>query len=136
MKILVHLHLYYHEQLDWFLAKLKNITCPYDLYVTYVDKNKLSEQKLKSFKPDVKLIKVENRGYDVYPFWQVLQRINLDDYNYVLKLHTKNFRNVPWKKDEILYKGYDWRNDLIEPLIGSRFIFKKNLCILSKKILE
>jgi len=49
---------------------------------------------------------VPNVGWDVGPFFHVLEMINLDAYDYVVKLHTKdnptdgwmNFR--PWKKGE------------------------------------
>ena len=133
-KILVHLHLYYHDQLDWFLSKLKNITCPYDLLVTVVESNSISYAKLLKFKPDTQIIKVKNYGYDVYPFWQVLQKINLSDYRYVLKIHTKNRREDTWKKDGgVTYTQYQWRNDLIDPLIGSKTCFRKTLKIFDKK---
>ena len=133
-KILVHLHLFYHDQLDWFLAQLKNITCPYDLFVTVVERNSVSLEKLLEFKPDTQIIKVKNYGYDVYPFWQVLQKINLSDYRYVLKIHTKNRREDTWKKDGgVTYTQYQWRNDLIDPLIGSKTCFRKTLKIFDKK---
>ena len=126
-KILVHLHLFYHDQLDWFLTKLKNITCPYDLFVTYVVENKESNSKLKQFKKDVNLVKVPNRGYDVAPFIHVLNSVNLDNYRYILKLHTKNFRSSYWCYNSIKYIKYQWRNALVNALIGSKEIFRKNL---------
>ena len=39
-KLLVHLHLFYHDQLDWFVSRLKNITCDYDLWITVTEKNR------------------------------------------------------------------------------------------------
>ena len=128
IKLLVHLHLYYQDQFDWLAKKLKNITTNYDLYVTLVDENKNIIEKIKQFKNDAHIIQVNNIGYDVYPFYQVLQNVNLDDYDYVLKIHTKADRNnQPWKFKDILYKGPDWRNDLINPLIGSKFLFNRAL---------
>lgn len=126
-KILVHLHLFYHDQLDWFLKKLRNITCDFDLYVTVVEQNESSTQKLNAFKPDVHIIKVSNRGYDVYPFWLVLQKVDLNKYGAVLKLHTKNIRNFVWELRNIRYIGWQWRNDLINPLCGSKYLFNKAL---------
>ena len=129
MKLLVHLNLYYQNQLDWFLKKLKNITVNYDLYVTVVDKNENIVQKIKQFKNDAHIMQVGNMGYDVYPFYQVLQNVNLDDYDCVLKIHTKSDADArAWVFNEILYRGPDWRNDLINPLIGNKFLFNRELC--------
>lgn len=132
-KILVHLHLYYHDQLDWFLAKLKNITCPYELFVTYVVENRESNTKLKKFKKDVHLIKVPNRGYDIAPFIHILNSVNLDNYRHILKLHTKNFRSSYWCYNGIKYIKYQWRNALVNALVGSKRIFRKNLYNLTNE---
>ena len=126
-KILVHLHLFYTEQLDWFLRRLKNITCNYDLCVTVVKPDATIEKKIMDFKPDAKILVVPNRGYDVYPFWLALQDFSLSDYDFVLKLHTKNSRDTLYIKNGIKYIGYDWRNDLVDSLIGSKHIFNTNI---------
>ena len=112
-KILVHLHLYYHDQLDYFIKKLKNITCDYDLYVTMVEMDEKVIDKLKQFKSSVKIIKVENRGYDIWPFICVINMINLSDYNYIIKLHTKNYRTSVWSYNGVNYIYYQWRNALV-----------------------
>ncbi len=132
VKILVHLHLYYHDQLDYFIKKLKNITGNYDLYVTVVNLEEKVVEKLKQFKSDVKILKVANRGYDIWPFWNILQQVNLDDYFAVLKIHTKNCRDTIWMKEGIPYTGFDWRNDLIDPLIGNKFLFRNCINKLKK----
>lgn len=126
-KLLVHLHLYYHEQLKYFISKLKNITCNYDLFVTYVDESTESNARLKKFKKDVHLIKVPNKGYDLAPFVYILNLANLDNYKYILKLHTKNFRTTYWSYNNIKYIKYEWRNALVNALLGSKRVFKKNL---------
>lgn len=141
-KVLVHFHLFYYEQLDYFIRKLKNISCcNWDLYVTICEKNDIELLKLKNFKPDVKVIEVKNIGYDIWPFIQVLRKVNLKDYDYILKVHTKNYRKDSYKIPNYKYKniafiGYTWRNQLIKALIDNPFRFRKNLEILSvnKKI--
>ena len=125
IKFLVHLHIYYHNQVDYFIKKLSNIRgCDWDLFVTYVEENQDSLNKIKKFKQDTILKKVENIGYDVWPFIQVIKQINLKEYDYVIKLHTKNCSSKP---DIFHKKGYYWRNHLVNPLIGSKKIFKRNL---------
>ena len=129
-KVLVHLHLYYHDQIDFMIKKLNNINnCDWDLYVTFNTENLSSNKKLLKLKPDVHLIKVDNTGYDVWPFIQIMKLVNLNDYSYILKIHTKNKSSMKYIKD---YKatGYWWRDQLINSLIGSKNKFKKNLNIL------
>ena len=95
--LLVHLHLFYKEQLDFMINKLKNISnCKWDLYVTMPVENNEIEEKLKKFKPNTKIIIVDNIGYDIWPFIQVVQSINLDNYDYILKIHTKNYQQQLW----------------------------------------
>ena len=86
----VHLHIHYKEQLDEILLKLANLQgVDYDLLVTVTDYDEKIATRLKAFNPEVKIIQVENRGYDIGPFVEFLHHINLDDYQYILKLHTK-----------------------------------------------
>ena len=89
-RILVHLHLYYLNQLDEILNRLQNLQgLNFDLYVTMVNKSPAAEQKIKQFKPDTHILQVANQGYDIGPFIEVLHSLNLDNYDYVLKIHTK-----------------------------------------------
>lgn len=88
--ILVHLHLYYINQLDEILARLQNLQeLKFDLYVTMIEKSPAAEQKIKQFKPDAHILQLENKGYDIGPFMEVLHSLDLDKYNYLLKIHTK-----------------------------------------------
>ena len=124
-RLLVHLHLYYHNQLEYMLQKLANINnCDWDLFVTVCEKNQNSIDKIKSLKPDAKIIKVDNKGYDIWPFLQVLNFVDLKNYDYILKIHTKNFRS---KKAFSFGKGYSWRNILVDALLKSKSIFNSNL---------
>ena len=139
MKLLVHFHLYYHNQVDYFIEKLSNIEgCEWDLYVTYIEENTQTFEKIKNLKPDAFFYKVNNIGYDVWPFIQVIQNINLDNYDFVLKIHTKRYLDYIWWPDDYIYKtknkGFHWRNSLVEPLIGSKQLFKRNLDLLNNNM--
>ena len=49
-KLLAHLHLYYLEQVDFMLKKLRNITgCDWDLYVTLCNSDNNVINKIKTF---------------------------------------------------------------------------------------
>ncbi len=124
-RILVHLHLYYHAQLDYMLKKLGNINnCDWDLFVTVSEENPAIINRIKAFKPDAQIIKVKNTGYDIWPFIYVLNLVDLKNYDYILKIHTKNYRK---EKAWEFGKGFTWRNLLIDALLGSKLIFNNNL---------
>lgn len=131
-KVLVHLHLFYYNQTDYFIKKLKNITnCNWDLFVTFVEEDKNSINKIKKFKPDTIFKKVENYGYDIYPFIQIIKSVNLDNYDYILKLHTKNYQEKLWLNG-FKKSGYWWRNELVDSLLKNKIRFIKNLNYLNK----
>lgn len=127
-KVLVHLHIYYRDQTDYFIGKLSNICgCEWDLYVTMTELNSETESKLLSFKPDAHIMKVENRGYDVWPFIRVLKYVDLDKYDYILKLHTKNRSDASSRINGLSLDNYKWRDELVDPLLKSKKIFLKLL---------
>ncbi|MDR0303990.1 MAG: rhamnan synthesis F family protein [Chitinispirillales bacterium] len=86
-KILVHLHLFYEEQFDIFAEKIKSALerYNYSLFITVSDCNDEIKQKFLSFKPDAKFIIVKNIGADIFPFITVLNSVNLEDYDYIIK---------------------------------------------------
>ena len=90
MKIAVHLHLYYLEQLPKILKYLKSLDgTAHDLHVTMVKHDKDAEKAISTFNPKANIIIVPNRGYDLGPFIEFLHQIDLDAYDLILKVHTK-----------------------------------------------
>ncbi len=133
-RLLVHLHFYYLDQLEVMVDSLKNITdCNYDLFVTIVEKNDAVEKGILSVSENARFILLPNLGYDVYPFLNVLNHVQLSNYDFVLKLHTKNARGP---EHDTVYgikvPGYQWRDELLNAIVGSKEIFRKNL----KRLLE
>ena len=118
-KLLVHLHLYYHDQTDYFLDKLSNITVPFSLIVTLTDENEEIRDRILSMFPDARIITVENAGYDVYPFFQAMKQVDLSQYDYILKLHTKNHRKK-LHVNHLHFRRYGFRDNLVLPLVGSK----------------
>lgn len=114
MKILVHLHLFYQNMLPEMLKLLHSLdNYEYDLFATVVNASPETLAELRRFKPDVTIIDVENRGYDVAPFVKVLQLADLSRYDYVIKLHTKqNLKRRAWLKN-ISFTGDSWRQLLV-----------------------
>ncbi len=128
-KVLVHFHLYYHEQIDFWIKKLNNINhCIWDLYVTYIEENEESKNKILNLKPDTIFIKVPNHGFDIMPFIQVLKMVDLKKYDYILKLHTKAYKSncAKWQRK------FGWRDTLVNALLSSKTQFFNCLKIFSK----
>ena len=135
-KILIHLHLYHKNQLKYFLKKLKNLKeeCDFKLHVTICKDDKNIKKKILKFSKSANIEFVKNIGYDILPFIQVLKKENLGDYDYILKLHGKNPDNkhkVPSIKYSGLNRGDNRQACLIDSLIRTRKVFRKNLQIIS-----
>ena len=134
-RVLVHVHLFYCEMWNSLRSCLENLdklNQTWDLYVTLVDtlpKN-VAEGiigEIKLFKAKAKILTVAYKGYDVGPFFEVLNYVNLDDYDLVVKLHSK--RNVnPLTTLGTFYdvSGPKWREYLLA-FINSRKVLKKTL---------
>ena len=125
-KFLVHIHLYYdflYEELKQCLLNIKDYN-EIDLYVTLPKHMEEIENDIKSSFDNVNIIIAENLGYDVAPFTDVLSRVNLDDYSYVIKLHTK--RDVPSSASRFWFKGAKWRNMLLK-FVKTKENFKRVL---------
>ena len=77
-RLLVYLHLYYHEQLPFFLERLSSVDgCNWDLVVSWSEENEESERLLRAFRPDVTILKVANVGYDIWPFIAMLRAVDI-----------------------------------------------------------
>ncbi len=128
-RLLIHLHLYYLDQLEFMVNKLKNISeCEFELYVTLAERNKKVEKQIKTSFQNVKFLTVPNVGYDAYPFLEVLKQVRLAHFDYILKIHTKNSREKG--QDEVYginVPGFRWRDELVEAVVGSKKTFKNNL---------
>lgn len=123
---LVHIHLYYdflYEELKQCLLNIKDYN-EIDLYVTLPKHMEEIENDIKSSFDNVNIIIAENLGYDVAPFVDVLSRVNLEDYSYVIKLHTK--RDVPSSASRFWFKGAKWRNMLLK-FVKTKENFKRVL---------
>lgn len=131
-KLAVHLHLYYIEQLPLvlkYLCALQNTD--FDLFITMVEKNATAESKIKSLYPHVKIWQIENRGYDIGPFIDFLHHIDLNNYQYILKVHTKGLHSPNYT----LLNGrrFDsalWSKVLWESMLANKERLQENLQIL------
>ncbi|MDR1361628.1 MAG: glycoside hydrolase family 99-like domain-containing protein [Holosporaceae bacterium] len=116
-KIAVHFHISYYDMLDYFSAKIKNLDgIDYDLFIsTHLS---CPVDSILHIFPQAEILIVENRGYDIYPFIEFLNKVDISNYDFILKLHTKSI------------VGYGIRNSLVESLCGSKKTIENNINLL------
>ncbi len=122
-KILVHVHVFYenlYPELKACLLNLKDYNCDY--IFTFVKESKTLESDIKSTFYNAKVEIVKNLGFDLGPFVHVLNEVNLSDYSYVIKLHTK--RDIPQNGKKDWYTGSGWRDALLK-FIKNKDVFNK-----------
>ena len=133
-KVAVHLHLYYTDMWAKIADSLSNLdVCDWDLFVTLTQSDALLSKRILEFFPQAKIFVVENRGFDVGPFIYFLHQIDLSDYDFVLKLHTKNDKsgcdsqiNKYWLSREM------WTSLMYQSLISDRRTVLRNLHLFDK----
>ena len=106
MRIAVLLHLFTVSLADEFARYCDNITKAgyhYDIYIT-IPKG-VDYGKLRELWPQSTILAVENKGFDIGPFWLSFDRIRNQPYDVILKLHSKS--------------NDQWRRELIAPILGS-----------------
>ena len=126
-RILVCLHLFYMEAWPVIKRYLENLSpYSYDLVVTYIDEhyNQDTLDKIKEFKPNVKFYEYPNQGFDIGPFIDVLQRINLKAYDIVFKIHSKGTRRKNIFIYHQIFKLTDWFYNLFDGILGGVSVHK------------
>ena len=99
MKIAIHFHIFYEDLYSQVAECIKNIDEPYDLFISYVNEGSFLKKIITDF-PNAIVSKVPNKGFDVGPFIDFINHLDLNKYTHIIKLHTK--RNVPY---------YDYQNN-------------------------
>ena len=128
-KFLVIAHVYYHDL--WYLLDrcIQNLPKDsFDLIVTTTSNIEELSSKVKEHSPNAKVELCENRGYDIWPFIKVLKSVKLDEYEFLIKLHTKRDMGkiVVIIDNKYFFRGQYWRNMLLS-FISSKENFDKSL---------
>ncbi len=127
--LLVHVHLFYPEVWPELCRCVQNVApLPMELYVTMTAPHPELEAEVRHCFPDAHVLLVENRGYDIAPFLHVLGQVNLDDYSYVVKLHSKREEKL---SDFRRMRGSAWRDYLLS-FLSSRERFSRVLAAFEK----
>ncbi|MGT2887480.1 rhamnan synthesis F family protein [Streptococcus didelphis] len=110
-KIAVHLHVFYVDLLEEFLASFSSFSFNYDLFITTDTLQKQSEIQTILNKNIISatIVTTGNWGRDIIPMLKL--RNYLSEYDYVGHFHTKK------SKEADFWAGESWRNELIDMLI-------------------
>lgn len=108
--ILIHCHIFYPELWDELKQCILNISpYPFELYVTMVEEHFLLTENIRKTFPKAHIEIVENRGYDIGPFIHILNKVDLNKYSYIIKLHTKRDMPVGAMLGVMNVSGKKWR---------------------------
>lgn len=133
-RVLVVFHIFYRDQIPWFLEKLSHIShCQWDLVVTGPDLQEEDKRAITAFKPDARFVDTGNVGYDVWPFIQVLLQTDPERYDILVKLHTKGVaRGHNYHYKQYRFKSKKWRDELVDALLKDERRWKQVLDIFEK----
>jgi lipopolysaccharide biosynthesis protein len=119
----VILHLYYPEIWENIRDYLNQLDGDFDLFVSIPKVVDFDTRAITQIYSNSYFFHCENRGRDIAPFLNILPILVNHEYQFALKLHTK--------KTIHRANGVEWRQDVLNKLIGS----KKNI-ELSKNLLK
>lgn len=108
--ILVHIHVFYSYLWEEIQDCVQQIPYKFELFVTLAEQCTDIYEEIKEAFPRANIKVVKNLGYDVGPFIDLLSEVDLDNYSFVLKLHTKRDMPNGAKLKYFDVSGSKWRD--------------------------
>ena len=133
-KILIHVHVYYVK--SWYKIEkcLKKIMADKSnevkiLTTVSADIDDSDIYKIERTRvPNMSLIRVPNDGYDIQPFFLLLKETPLEQYDYLIKLHTKNdVYGIDVVSNGRYISRAQWSNFLMDAIASTPKTFKENI---------
>jgi lipopolysaccharide biosynthesis protein len=117
-RILIHAHVFYLNLWDELFSCINNFVSvcgneyALEIFLTYPASDREIGVRLQNDIPSASVLPVCNRGYDIGPFMEVLHQVDLDRFDYIVKLHTKRDIDNAWVNFR-KYNGNAWRKELL-----------------------
>lgn len=115
MRVIVIVHIFYNSLVNELSTCLLNISEHNDatIYFTYNSLTNNTKIFLRNKFPNAIFCKVNNKGYDIWPFFYVLNQVTLKSFDLIIKLHTK--RDMPEYTRLKIFScpGTTWREHLL-----------------------
>lgn len=118
-KILILIHAFY---MDVFIDIIERLSrwhiINFEIVVTVNKINYVfASDVLNRFKLNANIVQVDNVGRDIYPFFEAMNNIDVLQFDFVLKLHTK--------KSKHRVDGDAWRNEIFDSLANEAVILSR-----------
>ena len=128
MKTAILLYLYHTDLWREYKNLILNNCENYDLFLSLCDNQNNNEiiSDCKRTFPNVRIDLFENKGVDIGPFLQQIKNLDENTHPYFIKLHSKKSILGSFNTN------INWRVDLVNSLVGSRFTYNKNIEYLKK----
>ena len=95
-RVAIIVHVFYidlWEELSSCIRNIVNVANEAGVFITISEViSEGDELRIRETFPNADIKRLPNKGFDIGPFFEVLGRIDLDSYDYVVKLHTKRNR--------------------------------------------
>jgi GT2 family glycosyltransferase len=112
LRLAVVLHLFYPEYWSDFAKALAELPGHTDVFITTPhDKLAWVRKVVANDLPSARVIGCHNRGRDLGPLIGLLDSVSLEDYDYILKLHTKRSPHLHPGRGDL------WRRNLLSGLL-------------------
>lgn len=119
---LIHVHVFYTEMWAALSELLRNTNNhSREIWITLGEDKAFLEHEIKQDFPDARILYVENRGYDIGPFVEVLKQVDVCNYQYCIKLHTKRDIAEQSRIGYIDVSGAKWRQYLLSFMQKNNF---------------
>jgi hypothetical protein len=121
LRLGVHAHIYHSELVPELAARLSRLPPDSSVFVTAVTDGPSAgsedpPQSIERHIPRATLVRVPNRGRDIWPFMMLLRDGAFRDFDIVLKIHTKTSPNL----QPAPIAGAAWRRRMLFELLGSK----------------
>lgn len=137
-------HFYYPELVDILFDQLELLADEADVFATTSEKSAdLVIKRAEKSKYNCFVIITENKGRDVLPFIYTLNNFNLEDYNIVLKAHTKKSPHLKedgskWADLHLKYNignvcSFNWVSTAFDELKNVGMIFHESVSMFSDR---
>ena len=134
VKILVHVHIYYINSWNKIEKILKNIISDksFEVKILTTVSDDLSDSDIykieRSRTNNMSLIRLPNNGYDIQPFFFLLKSVSLEDYDYIIKLHTKHIQHgIDMFFNGRFISRVSWSSLLMNAIAGSTKVLVTNV---------
>ena len=120
VRILAVAHIWYPEAADEILEYLKNLrSYRWDLAATIPEGADGVREKILQAKPSAVVTEVPNRGMDILPFLDEIRKRNPEQYDLIVKVHSKRCDPAKGRLAEGMYlRKRDWFVSLFRAVLG------------------